>query len=197
MVADVRNAFLGPLVVAIALSACLYGTALGSNAADRVTIERSGDRLTVHCDDVPARQVLDRLEAEGLATVSGESAADRAVTLHAEKATLESVMRQLLRQIGVTNHAVRYDGKGLATFVVLSEDPKKVSVIAPSAPAAAPPATADELPPEIKAMIPPPKPVQAKEPELEERARLRALRKKKDAVAETGMGSLLLRPSGN
>ena len=128
MVADVRSKLFGQLAAVVALSASLALAAVGNGATDRITFQRDGERLTLRCDDVPADQVLRRLEAEGLATLSGPaSVSERRVTIDVEGESLEVVMRHLLRQAGVTNHAVRYDGKtGLATFVVLSEEAPKL-----------------------------------------------------------------------
>jgi hypothetical protein len=95
------------------------------------------------------------------------------VTIEVESVPVELVMRQLLRQIGAANHAVRYDAAtGMATYVVVGDSIGSVAI-------------ARDEPAPVEA--PPPVPVPTRDP-----AEPRPPAQMKTSPEE-GFGALLLR----
>jgi hypothetical protein len=163
------------VAAAFVLSSGLAPATVGTAASDRLRVETAGDRVTVQAVGVPAKSVVAELRAAGLADLVGARDAEgKSVTIQVESVPVELVMRQLLRQIGAANHAVRYDAAtGMATFVVVGDSIGSVSV------------ARDEPVPVVDA--PPPVPVPTRDPtQPRPPARLKT-------SPEEGFGALLLR----
>jgi hypothetical protein len=162
------------VATALVLSSGLALATVGAAASDRLRVEAAGDRVTVQAVGVPAKNVVAELRAAGLADLVGARDVEgKSVTIEVESVPVELVMRQLLRQIGAANHAVRYDAAtGMATYVVVGDSIGSVAI-------------ARDEPAPVEA--PPPVPVPTRDP-----AEPRPPAQMKTSPEE-GFGALLLR----